>query len=408
MKLTETPSSGHRCSTFSLSELRVDEERRRDTPSKSRQQASTQDDIDDRGDENQDTYRAAKCSHRHCNYNAGALSERYLTTGSPHRPPVDVSQRQAASGTVAADDELLHVLVTKPEIAGKPRDNIVFEGDMDLRTTFETSYEALARMRLDHWKRYQEATKSAGNERQPHNRCGSGAQHPAPGQRSRTDVALLDDGPPEEGGPRGSASNAVQRQLDVSVESSKQCKRALDASSRGRQQQRQHHQLAGTDTSRPAPAPDSENNKSVADKRQRQPPVLANKSERQKISCKHGPPEEWPAPGPAQRSNSKQRAATGGLTLRRRDNDHGQLARANTNQQQQQNALIDPDLSPIIVYDANMNRLEKVGLRKRSKYRPSTSLKPGARGLFGDQKEEPARVLAPANTVHDKQQATGN
>lgn len=45
---------------------------------------------------------------------------------------------------------------------------------------------------------------------------------------------------------------------------------------------------------------------------------------------------------------------------------------------------VDPDLSPIIVYDANMNRLERVGIRRRSKYRPSTSLRLGAGGLFGD------------------------
>ena len=53
------------------------------------------------------------------------------------------------------DDELLDVLVARPALA-RPRDNIVFKGNMDLHTTFETSYEALARMRLDHWRRYQE------------------------------------------------------------------------------------------------------------------------------------------------------------------------------------------------------------------------------------------------------------
>jgi len=50
----------------------------------------------------------------------------------------------------------LQVLITRPEIASKPRDNIVLEGDIDLKTTFETSYEALARARLEGWKRYQE------------------------------------------------------------------------------------------------------------------------------------------------------------------------------------------------------------------------------------------------------------
>lgn len=64
---------------------------------------------------------------------------------------------------------------------------------------------------------------------------------------------------------------------------------------------------------------------------------------------------------------------------------------------------IDPDLSPIIVYNANMNRLDQVGLRRRSKYRPSTSLRSGARGFFGDQELSISEPMGATKDLYSQQ-----
>lgn len=203
------------------------------------------------------------------------------------------------------NEDTLNVLITRPEIAERPRDNIVFEGEMDLRTTFETSYENLAKMRLDYWKQRQQ-------------------------------IASIEDEAQQEQGV--SVEELIERdQLE-----------ALDGYDELEVEQEQKpDQLTFADENLIDDAIPTESHPSQ---------VIDNANEEADKLC-----------------------------VSSRELNYNQ-------------PYIDPDLSSIIVYDANMNRLEKVGVRKRSKYRPSTSLRTGARGLFGDQVEDVA-VVNGTNTL---------
>lgn len=215
------------------------------------------------------------------------------------------------------DEDMLHVLVTRPEIAAKPRDNIIFEGDMDLKTTFETSYENLAKMRLDYWKQRQQAG------------------------------GLGEQGLQQEQGM--SAENSLRRDRFSSMAESSGSEAELDEP---KDLKDDNELLNGT-------VPAESKLTEVFDE--------ANE-EITKLSSELG----------------------------------GQRDSKSSSQ-----PYIDPDLSSIIVYDANMNRLEKVGVRKRSKYRPSTSLRTGARGLFGDQSEERIDSEKVVNVVGDDRSVSG-
>lgn len=202
--------------------------------------------------------------------------------------------------------ELLRVLVTRPEIASKPRDNILFEGDMDLKTTFETSYEALAKMRLDHWKLQQQ-------QQQKDDAQTSGKTRPRRNRRPKRQEEPKANGEPEVSvRPRTHKSKSKVKERPERTGSGELSESNELAS--GAEVGRAKSQSAGD----------------------------AQADPREALEAQQEPTLSLP------------------------------------------NDYIDPDLSSIIVYDANMNRLEKVGLRKRSKYRPSTSLKSGDRGLFGD------------------------
>lgn len=275
------------------------------------------------------------------------------------------------------ESDLLHVLVSRPEIATKPRDNIVFEGDMDLRTTFETSYEALAKMRLDYWKKYQEQ------------QCGETTTQDDPNQlRGRE-----------------------KRQQSVSE--------TLNREDNKRQENLDHHpsSVSFVPTTGRQRLTKFENNK-IVDSR---PPVLADKTAaqlelpiRRKItSPKAVENDEIVAAGRCKRQASESETSGNRIEIDRKlssyetvvpEQQSKPMKKALPNQEMNKTntnstttTFIDPDLSPIIVYDANMNRLEKVGIRKRSKYRPSTSLRLGARGLFGDQKPEETAVQEARN-----------
>lgn len=229
--------------------------------------------------------------------------ERYLTKspgGSQKRSQRKSDHKRDLGGAgleQEIDEDMLHVLVTRPEIASKPRDNIVFEGDMDLKTTFETSYENLAKMRLGYWKQRQQAG------------------------------GLGEQGLQQEQGV--SAENSLRRDRFSSMVESSDSEVELDEP----KYHKDDELLKGT--------------------------IPAESNPNEAIDG---------ADGDAMKLSSE--------------------AESRSNSKPSSQPYIDPDLSSIIVYDANMNRLEKVGVRKRSKYRPSTSLRTGARGLFGDQSEE--------------------
>lgn len=238
------------------------------------------------GPPEQSPHRAA--SSTGCNCLPLQDQHRYLATSD-----CDRGNLTPAAPERAAKDDVLHVMVTRPEIAKKPRDNIMFRGDMDLKTTFETSYEALAKMRLEYWKKYQEFRDQSGQ---------SPPSCMAADEPSKASVSVVHLHPAKvQSSPRPAT---VQPAPDQPV--SQTCESALDESTRGQ------------------PAENCEQS----------PPVLAMQPASHTCRCS------------------------------------GQV--------------IDSDLSPIIVYDSNLNRLERVGIRKRSKHRPSTSLRAGARGLFGD------------------------
>lgn len=307
----------------------------------------------------------AKHFHQ-CNYNCGQTSDRYLMSKSPG---VESAAAGAGAGSGAATDtnnnnrsspakeehEMLHVLVSRPEIAARPRDNIVFEGDMDLRTTFETSYEALAKMRLDTWRRHQELQARGGSQT---DKTGTGGQpgRPRDEQRRALDVSVEDE---PAGGGGGQANLARGRQEAVG-----RPKRELGGAQAGEQAE----QTSG----------DSNDVSRVGGTGKMNSPL---------------PPSPAVSPVPAARplrpKPTQQRGAA--RHHRQQQQPRSDLAKEATNNNSSDVQYIDPDLSPIIVYDANMNRLERVGVRKRSKYRPSTSLRSGARGLFGDQAEAAAK-----------------
>lgn len=271
----------------------------------------------------------------------------------------------------ADEDELLHVLVTKPEIAGKPRDNIVFEGDMDLKTTFETSYEALARMRLDCWRRHQELI---GGGRDARSSCKCGCQHAkskdAIEQPSCTTTTTI-----EEDDELAKQERAGNRQQVVSS--------SVDAE----QLANEKHYVDGdyvdyaTEVANNFghPVCDGGSQHHLCSHQQQQQQQCSSSSSTKRVDAgvqvdlvvDQSPPTPQSLPTTTQ---------PGTQQYLRQDNKYSCTKN-----------YIDPDLTPIIVYDANMNRLERVGLRKRSKYRPSTSLRSGARGLFGDQDEREPR-----------------
>lgn len=219
------------------------------------------------------------------------------------------------------NDESIHVLALKPKLAPRPKDNILFEGDMDLKTTFEASYEALARMRLDNWREYQQSI-----QRQRHG-------------RNANERRLRDDNvSPSE----VSYGRATDMQLTSSV----------------------HRNMSET-----RETPEHE---------------LKDVSVIKEKSNLRGPRGE-------RKPRTLNRALDGEHYSQQENSPISpQLEKESNRSQPTDNHLIDPDPSPLIVYDANMNRLETVRRRKRSKYRPSTSLRTGARGLFGDTPLEPS------------------
>lgn len=255
-------------------------------------------------------------------------AQRYLTAPVQRRSQSSTSNavnsrgrgRKSADQEEEEEEELLHVLVTRPEIAGKPRDNILFEGDMDLKTTFETSYEALAKMRLDCWKKHQNvkgSQKAQGVSKEPTTVAGRKRRSVS----QVREVGQVEEATRKEGDKEVSSGRIVESggATPVQPELTQKAARPQEAVPSG-------------SSSKQAPLVDSESHKE---------PSRAGQS----------------SPASALRDD-----------------------------------FIDPDLSPIIVYDANMNRLERVGMRKRSKYRPSTSLRSGSHGLFGDQELQAEEV----------------
>lgn len=332
--------------------------------------------------------------------------ERYLSSMATDLTRLKRSTPQSMNKMDDDENDLLHVLVSKPEIAAKPRDNIVFEGDMDLKTTFETSYEALAKMRLDYWKKYQEQQQQQ-QQQQEHDEDMPASKTCRGGGSSRQVV-----------------NKQNKQQTGVNDHHQEECQ---DQISRIDGKRRQKERLVGNDSSSVSVVStgkqknDTENeslnkgSSKVVDSRQpvsmvdraaqleppRRSPKLANdskgisggekeqKTPRRLVKrqadndyeiemMKNDDSIETSVPEEQHRSDNKPI----NKTLPTNSNNKNYQDNTNTS------AYIDPDLSPIIVYDANMNRLEKVGIRKRSKYRPSTSLRSGAHGLFGDQKEE--------------------
>lgn len=249
-----------------------------------------------------------------CHCLAAQDDQRYLTSfGRPDCQP-------GTPAALEASPAMLHVLVTRPAIAKKPRDNIIFEGDMDLKTTFETSYEALARMRLEYWKKYQQF------------RCQSGqSAAPSPAHNLLADGTANGDGA------------APQVPVNPSVSLSP------------------HRLMSGAKADQPVdrPAPPPEDSRAIGECRAA--------TENGTADCCSARQGDRPAPPGA--------TVTGVAVAPVQAGEIG-------------SQKIDCDLSPIIVFDSNLNRLETVGTRKRSKHRPSTSLRAGARGLFGDQDME--------------------
>lgn len=334
----------------------------------------------------------------------GLNDERYLASmasdlARPNRSPVP-----ELNNAHETNQELLHVLVTKPEIAGKPRDNIVFEGDMDLKTTFETSYEALAKMRLDYWKKYQlEQQQQEENNKQQlkrhqrdhtqrkgsFNKQGNARSHKNqdPQESTKADpegsVSVISRGKNYKKLSKDDQSEAVEalsglvspktKVVDSSQAASVTPTRAAQLAPPSRSPKTGSGSVvaAGLISDYSGQRDGSSQRKLV--KRQTEPTALSLVS------------TTTPAPAPA--------ATTTTTTT---------TTRASATPNAKQDTYIDPDLSPIIVYDANMNRLEKVGIRKRSKYRPSTSLRSGARGLFGDQNDDTLAVK-PRNLEYKQQ-----
>lgn len=257
------------------------------------------------------------------------------------------------------DDDLLHVLVSRPEIAAKPRDNIVFEGDMDLKTTFETSYEALAKMRLDYWKKYQDQQYQLEQ---------------AAGKRGSQDEMLRSKQKQKQPSAIESSNSEANQQKDHPS--------SVSVVSTDRKQRLANYDPKTVD-SRPLVSVDRTAFQIESPKRRSPKLAPEIESKNDKVVARHKRQAN------ERESNGERGEAESGTETELGRQSKPLKAALPSRQVSSINATyIDPDLSPIIVYDANMNRLEKVGIRKRSKYRPSTSLMSGARGLFGDQKEE--------------------
>jgi hypothetical protein len=257
------------------------------------------------------------------------------------------------------DDEVLRVLVARPQVASKPRDNIIFEGDMDLRTTFETSYEALARKRLEQWRRHQELR--ARRER-PETR---------PPAADWRDVSDKTDCRQDERDK--DAAGATVGRGGVLAAGQHHCGEAEAPAARA-------DDVGGArETGRAASADDepvgSRPVGSALDASTPPPRKIAA------AGAGTAEPTTIKRPDPLRNgAESKQQPAVSPAGSQRGRPSASPLAE---HRKHQPEPFIDPDLSPIIVYDANLNRLERVGLRKRSKYRPSTSLRPGGRDFFG-------------------------
>ena len=328
-------------------------------------------------------------------------------------------------------DEMLHVLVARPELA-RPRDNIVFEGQMDLKTTFETSYEALARMRLDHWRRYQEerGLQAAGGRRQ----APSDEAEPSGGRPGRKGSRRVEENVSVEMGKqlgRGAGGGLVCRRqlsgqrgpIDVDIGPAPHTVASPQAvqPTEGHAPPASRH--ADGSPSSPALARGHQDGRKCVERGQAggqevsrtQSPLLGCQSDEHdhyghrvvRRAAHHQ--EQSAAASPLERPHDRRQprppegppwatSELGGEDAELAEGSRGAplaaqrgLSERRAQQQQQQRTWslaadhVDPDLAPIIIYDANMNRLERVGLRKRSKYRPSTSLRTGARGLFGDQ-----------------------
>lgn len=265
-------------------------------------------------------------------------------TAAPARGSSRAGLRQELQEGRNDEAELLHVLMTRPQIASRPRDNIVFEGDMDLRTTFETSYEALARMRLEHWKRDQ--VEQSEREHDVSERAGAanGGDGGHAVSRGRRSVRASGGGDDDDGDHDRDRATPTSGGHAQGVKLTRARMIRSPARLRGGDSlvgtglalgQLQHHSQLPRDDGPSSPA----------------------------VAAGRGPQAAGTASSPAPSQASQFRK------------QHHQSDAAKP--------FVDPDLSPIIVYDANLNRLERVGLRKRSKYRPSTSLRPGGRGFFG-------------------------
>lgn len=283
---------------------------------------------------------------------SGSPGERYLTSG------IIPNSLLMEDQTNDNGDELMHILVTRPEIAGKPRDNIVFEGEMDLRTTFETSYEALAQMRLKSWKRHQEMLEAKRVNNNPESNFRSGNT-----RRQMGESELI-----------GEDANEEKQQKLVSVDHKKlACEidgvgfggGGADDDDEGSLKSRSVMELA----------PDQ----SACNLRRPGAGGCCASLTPTRVDVAVQADLASPPPKP---TTTTQTTTPIDPSFTSQQTTRGACCHASGNNQ------IDPDLTPIIVYDANMNRLERVGLRKRSKYRPSTSLRSGARGLFGDQEEK--------------------
>lgn len=253
--------------------------------------------------------------------------QRYLASSD-----YDVGNQTPEASEAAIKGDVLHVLVTRPEIARKPRDNIMFRGDMDLKTTFETSYEALAKMRLDYWKKYQQFRDQCGQSPIPLMNNGAST---ADTSVNRVDSDRVDP-------------VSKPAQPDVS-----RIYRASNGVSNSVQPARQVKMVSQTKVD--SLLPEGMNN--IHGVTHQSAPTTSRQ-----VRVDQGA-ENSPSAAEAMVAESAPHIHVG-------------------------SQVIDSDLSPIIVFDPNLNRLERVGVRKRSKHRPSTSLRAGSRGLFGDQKPE--------------------
>lgn len=378
-----------------------------------------------------------------------------------------------AANNDSIDEELVHVLVSRPTVASRPRDNIVFEGDMDLKTTFETSYEALAKMRLDCWKRYQENRSSTPRGEMVDNTIGATADVESECDRKQFDKDREQRKQVSHGSSKVYSKSKSSTSGGGGVNNNFKNKNN-DSNNGGRHVTNDYYDFDGAEHEMRSSNIDRDEaqiddvsvdyyNKPAAfishslatDRRKRggevemvdgifseeQSKLIAGSS---KISNQQsefenrttdmatplGPPVRQHAAGlqsssgqsevrnncsssrtrsveaqvvdedlpPVQFDDDTQRSLKRGATSKS-PVDLASLPPAGTPSNRttpvnEAAGYVDPDLAPIMVYDSNMNRLEKVGLRRRSKYRPSTSLRPGARGLFGDQPE----VIEDANS----------